>query len=158
MGFSSGDAREIKRWMIFGGWLAINGLVFGLYHRLYNKDSRYRYFKELAGDSFPVTRAAGACINLNMAVILLPVCRNLIGFLRTISPVWLKQVYDGDIRAHKTVSRSLLFCTTVIWSEFLSSFINVPNMASRDIWAYVVVVQFYSALTAPYVPTRPFIN
>ena len=103
MGFTSGDTAEIKRWVIFGLWVAVNGICFGLYHRMYDKELRFRYMQELLGASFPVTRASAACIMMCLSVILLPVCRNLIGMLRTISPKCVKQIYDGDIRAHKTV-------------------------------------------------------
>ena len=109
MGFTSGDSAEVKRWIIFGVWIAVNALVFGLYYNMYEQQARFEYMRELLGASFPVTRAAAANIMMCMAFILLPVCRNLISMLRTVSPQSMRQIYDADIRAHKMVRIRSLF-------------------------------------------------
>ncbi|XP_033102210.1 cytochrome b-245 heavy chain-like [Anneissia japonica] len=49
---------------------------------VYENEARYHYIRFLTGPAVSIAKACGACLNLNSMLILLPVCRNLISFLR----------------------------------------------------------------------------
>uniref|UniRef100_A0A674JIQ5 Uncharacterized protein n=1 Tax=Terrapene triunguis TaxID=2587831 RepID=A0A674JIQ5_9SAUR len=68
-------------------WLGLNAFLFWWYYRVYDVPVKFYYSRELLGSALAWARAPAACLNFNCLLILLPVCRNLLSFLRGSSAV-----------------------------------------------------------------------
>uniref|UniRef100_A0A8D0VQW8 Uncharacterized protein n=1 Tax=Sus scrofa TaxID=9823 RepID=A0A8D0VQW8_PIG len=68
-------------------WLGLNVFLFVHYYLLYDTSKEYIYTRKLLGSALALARAPAACLNFNCMLILLPVCRNLLSFLRGSSAV-----------------------------------------------------------------------
>ncbi|KAH9505452.1 NADPH oxidase 3 [Bulinus truncatus] len=73
---------EAPRWIVIGIWLILNGIIFGVTFVSYRDGEEYYYLRALLGDSLCWARGSAACLNFNMMLILLPVCRKLISLIR----------------------------------------------------------------------------
>nr|XP_009683266.1 PREDICTED: NADPH oxidase 1 [Struthio camelus australis] len=69
-------------------WLGINVFLFTYYFVYFNHDERYFYTREILGSALAWARASAKCLNFNSMLILLPVCRNLLSFLRGTCSSW----------------------------------------------------------------------
>ncbi|KAK2176501.1 hypothetical protein NP493_660g01059 [Ridgeia piscesae] len=63
-------------------WFLVNVAIFISTFIKYNGGQEFFYLRKLIGVSLPFARASAACLNLNCMIVLLPVCRNLISYLR----------------------------------------------------------------------------
>jgi len=61
-------------------WLLANGFVFWWKFTTYY-GTQYHYLHQMLGYGLCVSRASAACINLNAAILLVPMCRKCTGFL-----------------------------------------------------------------------------
>uniref|UniRef100_A0A8C1ZV40 Uncharacterized protein n=1 Tax=Cyprinus carpio TaxID=7962 RepID=A0A8C1ZV40_CYPCA len=62
-------------------WLGINVFLFVHFYLAFLVE-RYYYTRVILGHALSWARAPAACLNFNCMLILLPVCRNLLSFLR----------------------------------------------------------------------------
>ncbi|KAG7315331.1 hypothetical protein KOW79_021419 [Hemibagrus wyckioides] len=96
-------------------WLGINAYLFVEFYRAFLVE-RFFYSRVILGHALPWARAPAACLNFNCMLILLPVCRNLLSFLRgTIqccSRTAARQL-DRNITFHKLVAYMIAFHTAV---------------------------------------------
>ena len=68
------------------------------------KGPEFYYFRQLTNHGIEYSRGAAACIYFNVSLILLPVCRNLVTFVRYIMPKGpAKKIFDANIKSHKMV-------------------------------------------------------
>lgn len=82
-------------------WLCVNGLVFAINYKKYGGDD-WAYLRLIVGEGLQVARGAANVINLNSALILLPVCRNFLNFVRG--------SFEGRSRAmRRLVDRGMVF-------------------------------------------------
>ncbi|XP_055500560.1 cytochrome b-245 heavy chain [Leucoraja erinacea] len=63
-------------------WLGINAFLFVHFYFVYDDGLKFYYTRELVGPALAWARAPAACLNFNCMLILLPVCRNLLSFVR----------------------------------------------------------------------------
>nr|XP_003468624.1 NADPH oxidase 4 [Cavia porcellus] len=63
-------------------WLSLNALLFCKTFLLYNQGPEYHYLHQMLGLGLCLSRASAAVLNLNCSLILLPMCRTLLAFLR----------------------------------------------------------------------------
>ncbi|GCB83096.1 hypothetical protein scyTo_0023905, partial [Scyliorhinus torazame] len=63
-------------------WLGINAFLFVHFFFVYEDGEKFYYTRELVGSALAWARAPAACLNFNCMLILLPVCRNLLSFMR----------------------------------------------------------------------------
>ncbi|KAM6171949.1 NADPH oxidase 4 isoform 1-T1 [Erethizon dorsatum] len=63
-------------------WLCLNALLFWKTFLLYNQGPEYHYLHQMLGLGLCLSRASAAVLNLNCSLILLPMCRTLLAFLR----------------------------------------------------------------------------
>ncbi|XP_023563469.1 NADPH oxidase 4 isoform X2 [Octodon degus] len=63
-------------------WLCLNVLLFWKTFLLYNQGPEYHYLHQMLGLGLCLSRASAAVLNLNCSLILLPMCRTLLAFLR----------------------------------------------------------------------------
>ncbi|XP_042562291.1 cytochrome b-245 heavy chain [Clupea harengus] len=96
-------------------WLGINVFLFVRFYLAFLTD-QYFYTRVLLGDALSWARAPAACLNFNCMLILLPVCRNLLSFLRgsiqMCSRTAARQL-DRNITFHKLVAYMIAFHTAV---------------------------------------------
>ncbi|XP_031648777.1 cytochrome b-245 heavy chain [Oncorhynchus kisutch] len=96
-------------------WLGINAYLFVQFYMNFLTE-RWFYTRVLLGDALSWARAPAACLNLNCMLILLPVCRNLLSFLRgsiqCCSRTAARQL-DRNITFHKLVAYMIAFHTAV---------------------------------------------
>lgn len=96
-------------------WLGINAFLFVHFYMAF-LTPRWFYTRVLLGHALSWARAPAACLNFNCMLILLPVCRNLLSFLRgTIqccSRTAARQL-DRNITFHKLVAYMIAFHTAV---------------------------------------------
>jgi len=86
-------------------------------------------------------RGSAAAINFNVALILFPVCRNLVSFARNLFPgSQLKKIFDANIKAHKLISYVLLFWTVV---HILAHYLNIYNFS--DSWERSLLTEVLSS-------------
>uniref|UniRef100_A0A1D5RDY8 NADPH oxidase 4 n=1 Tax=Macaca mulatta TaxID=9544 RepID=A0A1D5RDY8_MACMU len=63
-------------------WLSMNVLLFWKTFLLYNQGPEYHYLHQMLGLGLCLSRASASVLNLNCSLILLPMCRILLAFLR----------------------------------------------------------------------------
>ncbi|XP_032361850.1 NADPH oxidase 2 isoform X2 [Etheostoma spectabile] len=105
-------------------WLGINAFLFVNSYMAFLVD-RWFYTRVLLGHALSWARAPAACLNFNCLLILLPVCRNLLSFLRgTIqccSRTAARQL-DRNLTFHKLVAYMIAFHTAVHIGAHLFNF------------------------------------
>uniref|UniRef100_A0A3Q1CUQ0 NADPH oxidase 2 n=1 Tax=Amphiprion ocellaris TaxID=80972 RepID=A0A3Q1CUQ0_AMPOC len=96
-------------------WLGINAYLFVEFYMRFLVQ-KWFYTRVLLGHALPWARAPAACLNFNCMLILLPVCRNLLSFLRgsiqCCSRTAARQL-DRNLTFHKLVAYMIAFHTAV---------------------------------------------
>ncbi|XP_028998614.1 cytochrome b-245 heavy chain [Betta splendens] len=96
-------------------WLGINAYLFYQFYLNFLVD-RWLYSRVLLGQALPWARAPAACLNFNCLLILLPVCRNFLSFVRgTIqccSRTAARQL-DRNLTFHKLVAYMIALHTAI---------------------------------------------
>uniref|UniRef100_E9Q802 Cytochrome b-245, beta polypeptide n=1 Tax=Mus musculus TaxID=10090 RepID=E9Q802_MOUSE len=88
-------------------WLGLNVFLFINYYKVYDDGPKYNYTRKLLGSALALARAPAACLNFNCMLILLPVCRNLLSFLRGSSACCstrIRRQLDRNLTFHKMVA------------------------------------------------------
>ncbi|XP_054372317.1 NADPH oxidase 1 isoform X3 [Molothrus ater] len=97
-------------------WLGINIFLFTYYFLFFDRDERYFYTRAILGSALAWARASAKCLNFNSMLILLPVCRNLLSFLRGTCSCCrrtLRKQLDHNLTFHKLVAYTLALLTAV---------------------------------------------
>ncbi|KAL8579512.1 hypothetical protein ACOMHN_025465 [Nucella lapillus] len=109
-------ANEGPKWVVVGTWLVINvGLFVGTYFQ-YKNEIGYFYLRELVGDALCWARASAACLNFNCMLVLLPVCRNLLSYIRGACGCChqnVRRMLDKNITYHKYVAYMICLHTAI---------------------------------------------
>uniref|UniRef100_A0A452SQL9 NADPH oxidase 2 n=1 Tax=Ursus americanus TaxID=9643 RepID=A0A452SQL9_URSAM len=88
-------------------WLGLNVFLFVHAFLSYEKADKYYYTREILGSALAWARASARCLNFNSMLILLPVCRNLLSFLRgtcSFCRRTLRKQLDHNLTFHKLVA------------------------------------------------------
>lgn len=97
-------------------WLGINAFLFVHYYRVYALPDKFYYTRRLLGSALALARAPAACLNFNCMLILLPVCRNLLSFLRGSSACCstrIRRQLDRNLTFHKMVAWMIALHTAI---------------------------------------------
>ncbi|XP_029458978.1 cytochrome b-245 heavy chain [Rhinatrema bivittatum] len=97
-------------------WLGINAFLFVNFYKVYNDGINYHYSRQIYGEALAWARAPAACLNFNCMLILLPVCRNLLSFLRGSSVCCgrnIRRQLDRNLTFHKMVAWMIALHTTI---------------------------------------------
>ncbi|KAM9493959.1 NADPH oxidase 2 isoform 1-T2 [Clarias gariepinus] len=115
-------------------WLGINAYLFVEFYMRFLVE-RYDYSRAILGHALPWARAPAACLNFNCLLILLPVCRNLLSFLRgsiqCCSRTAARQL-DRNITFHKLVAYMIAFHTAVHTIAHLFNFERFESAQRED--------------------------
>ncbi|XP_042663308.1 NADPH oxidase 1 isoform X2 [Tyto alba] len=101
---------------VLAAWLGINIFLFTYYFLFFDRDERYFYTRAILGSALSWARASAKCLNFNSMLILLPVCRNLLSFLRGTCSCCrrtLRKQLDHNLTFHKLVAYALALLTAV---------------------------------------------
>ncbi|XP_066861282.1 NADPH oxidase 1 isoform X1 [Anser cygnoides] len=101
---------------VLAAWLGINVFLFTYYFLFFDQDERYYYTRAILGSALAWARASAKCLNFNSMLILLPVCRNLLSFLRGTCSCCrrtLRKQLDHNLTFHKLVAYALALFTAV---------------------------------------------
>lgn len=97
-------------------WLGMNVFLFVWYYRVYDIPDKFFYTRKLLGSALALARAPAACLNFNCMLILLPVCRNLLSFLRGSSACCstrIRRQLDRNLTFHKMVAWMIALHTAI---------------------------------------------
>ncbi|XP_071497548.1 NADPH oxidase 1-like [Diadema antillarum] len=149
---------DFVRWGVLAAWLAANLIIWLVTYFKYQDNAQYTYTKYLMKNSLPTARAAAACLNFNSMLILFPVCRNLISYLRgscesrEVYRRTLRRQLDKNITFHKLVAYSIAFFVIMHCVAHCFNFqhlYNARKATSEEDWLGVV-------LTKPSFNLNPF--
>lgn len=96
--------------------LGLNVFLFINYYKVYDDGPKYNYTRKLLGSALALARAPAACLNFNCMLILLPVCRNLLSFLRGSSACCstrIRRQLDRNLTFHKMVAWMIALHTAI---------------------------------------------
>lgn len=97
-------------------WLGLNVYLFITFYKVYDDGKKYFYTRKLLGSALALARAPAACLNFNCMLILLPVCRNLLSFLRGSSACCstrIRRQLDRNLTFHKMVAWMIALHTAI---------------------------------------------
>uniref|UniRef100_A0A8B9SFU4 NADPH oxidase 3 n=1 Tax=Apteryx owenii TaxID=8824 RepID=A0A8B9SFU4_APTOW len=106
-------------------WLGLNLYLFIDTFHWYEDEDAYLYTRIMLGSALAWARASATCLNFNCMLILLPVSRNLISFLRGASTVRaLRRQLDKNIVFHKMVAYGIAVNATI---HIVAHLINIER-------------------------------
>ncbi|XP_060688661.1 cytochrome b-245 heavy chain-like [Hemiscyllium ocellatum] len=97
-------------------WLGINVFLFVHFYIFYEFNPEFFYTRVILGSALAWARAPAACLNFNCLLILLPVCRNLLSFLRgscSCCRCSARKQLDKNITFHKLVAYMIALHTAI---------------------------------------------
>uniref|UniRef100_A0A7M4ERP8 NADPH oxidase 1 n=1 Tax=Crocodylus porosus TaxID=8502 RepID=A0A7M4ERP8_CROPO len=102
--------------LVIAAWLGINVFLFVYYFLMFDMDEKFYYTREILGSALAWARASAKCLNFNSMLILLPVCRNLLSFLRgtcSLCRRTMRKQLDHNLTFHKLLAYMLAIMTAV---------------------------------------------
>lgn len=125
---------KIDRWMVNEGYRRLFVLVFLILHIMvfvfgmmnYGLTEKSIGSRATFGLTFPIARSAALVLHVDIALILFPVCRNLISMLRR-TPLNGIIPFDKNITFHKLVGWSIVFFS---WVHTIAHWNNLAKFAA----------------------------
>ncbi|XP_065771678.1 NADPH oxidase 1 isoform X2 [Muntiacus reevesi] len=102
--------------LFLAAWLVLNVFLFVHAFLSFEKDTKYYYTRQILGSALAWARASALCLNFNSMLILLPVCRNLLSFLRGTCSLYrstLRKQLDHNLSFHKLVGYMICLHTAI---------------------------------------------
>ncbi|XP_064148683.1 NADPH oxidase 3 [Loxodonta africana] len=97
-------------------WLGVNLYLFIDTFCWYEEEESFLYTRVMLGSALAWARASAVCLNFNCMLILLPISRNLISFVRGTSTccqgLWSRQL-DKNLKFHKLVAYGIAVNATI---------------------------------------------
>uniref|UniRef100_A0A8D0HH25 NADPH oxidase 1 n=1 Tax=Sphenodon punctatus TaxID=8508 RepID=A0A8D0HH25_SPHPU len=96
--------------------MGLNVYLFGLDCLMFNRTEKYYCTRVLLGSALAWARASAKCLNFNSLLILLPMCRNLLSFLRgscTCCRRTMRKQLDHNLTFHKLVAYMITLHTAI---------------------------------------------
>ncbi|XP_036105089.1 NADPH oxidase 3 [Molossus molossus] len=102
--------------MLVLSWLGVNLYLFIDTFYWYENEESFFYTRVILGSGLAWARASASCLNFNCMLILLPISRNLISFIRGASICcrgpWKRQL-DKNLKFHKLVAYGIVVNATI---------------------------------------------
>lgn len=108
-------------------FFSVNLILFlTAFYSYYNSSTHYNNW-------VPVARGAGATLNFNCAMIVLPMCRRVLGYLRA---TWLVNIipFDAAIEFHKLVAWFILLGTVVHTVAHFGNYSTLPDSFASSLF------------------------
>ncbi|KAJ2781164.1 hypothetical protein H4R18_003034, partial [Coemansia javaensis] len=133
--------RRFELWMIndgkmyayFGFWILIEALLFSLALVNYRYYPLWQNMEQLLGGSFVTARAAALVLHVNSALVLLPICRTVISWIRT-TPLNRIIPFDHALLFHKVIGYSILLFTFVHAAAHYRNYYVVSKAMDVPYW------------------------
>lgn len=125
------DFGDRAKWIVLVIWTGINALLFGITFKKYDSDKEYYYLKVITKDGLPWARGAAAVLNFNCFLILLPVCRNMLSFLRGVDCCGMgrniQRLLDKNLKFHRCIAYVICIFTAIHIGAHIFNFENLVN-------------------------------
>ncbi|XP_064404880.1 cytochrome b-245 heavy chain-like [Halichondria panicea] len=98
---------ELPKWIVLGAYMLINIALFLYQFFLFQDSDRFYYMRIRTREALAFARGPSLPINFNVILILLPVCRNLISFIRGTGrcpPRTVRRILDKNLTFHKAIA------------------------------------------------------
>ncbi|XP_026530492.1 NADPH oxidase 1 isoform X1 [Notechis scutatus] len=109
----------INHWfsaLVIAAWLALNIYLFLTYFLIFDRSEQYYYTRQILGSALAWARASAKCLNFNSMLILLPICRNLLSFVRGTCRCCrrtMRRQLDHNLAFHKLVAYMIAIHTAI---------------------------------------------
>ncbi|XP_048216055.1 NADPH oxidase 4 isoform X2 [Perognathus longimembris pacificus] len=116
-------------------WLSLNVLLFWKTFLLYNQGPEYHYLHQMLGLGLCLSRASASVLNFNCSLILLPMCRTLLAFLRgshKIPSRMTRRILDKSRTFHITCGVTICIFSGVHVAAHLINALNFSVNYSED--------------------------
>ncbi|XP_065648729.1 cytochrome b-245 heavy chain isoform X2 [Hydra vulgaris] len=127
---------EFPKYFVMVIWVGLNLMLFLVTYFRYTDGEQYYYLRYIIKGGLPVARGAAAMLNFNCMLILLPVCRNLLSFLRELRflPRSVGRVMDKNITFHRNIAYMICFATALhICAHVFNIETLVSSWKSKDL-------------------------
>ncbi|KAL9242791.1 hypothetical protein vseg_016757 [Gypsophila vaccaria] len=122
-----------KRIWVLSVWILIMIALFVWKFIQYKNKSAFR----VMGYCLTIAKGAAETLKLNMALILLPVCRNLITWLRSTRLAYTVP-FDDNINFHKTVAGAIVLGIILhVGLHLTCDFVRLERSSTTDFWLYL---------------------
>nr|CAG8434164.1 9150_t:CDS:2 [Entrophospora candida] len=140
--FQAWMVNEGNRKIFFTTWILLHGLVFSMAFLNFLFSDKLTIARTNLGITYPIARSSALVLHLDAALILFPVCRNLISLFRT-TPLNTIIPFDESIDFHKAIGWSILFFSLV---HTISHWVNFARltMNSNEDFIYFLKLNFLS--------------
>lgn len=138
--------QKISIWMInegnrvifFGIWILVHIGLFGLAFFNYFYSDNFEKLRAKVGVTLPIARGSALVLHVDAGVVLLPVCRTLISWLRS-TPLNRIVPFDKSITFHKAIAWSIVFFSLVHTIAHYINFYKLSKLGEQSFWYLMFV-------------------
>ncbi|CAH8295699.1 unnamed protein product [Eruca vesicaria subsp. sativa] len=134
-----------KRLWVMALWIAVMVGLFTWKFMEYRKRPAY----QVMGTCVCIAKGAGETLKLNMAIVLLPVCRNTITWLRTKTKLSVGVPFDDNLNFHKVIAIAISIGVGVHATAHLAC--DFPRLIAADEETYKPMEQYFGVQPKSYV-------
>ncbi|WZZ37897.1 hypothetical protein YC2023_034156 [Brassica napus] len=134
-----------KRLWVMALWIAVMAGLFTWKFMEYRNRPAY----QVMGACVCIAKGAGETLKLNMAIILLPVCRNTITLLRTKTKLGVVVPFDDNLNFHKVIAIAISIGVGLHATSHLAC--DFPRLIAADEETYKPVEQYFGVQPKSYV-------
>ncbi|KAG0262936.1 hypothetical protein BG011_009532 [Mortierella polycephala] len=128
--------QKISIWMInegnrsffFGVWIFVHIGLFGLAFFNFFYSDNFEKARSIVGITLPIARGSAMVIHVDSGVILLPVCRTLVSWLRS-TPLNRIVPFDKAVTFHKAIAWSIVFFSLL---HTFAHWVNFYRLSKAD--------------------------
>ncbi|KAJ2613711.1 hypothetical protein EV177_002402 [Coemansia sp. RSA 1804] len=122
-----------KRYVYFGLWIIIELLLFSLAIVNYRYHPQWQNMYDLLGGSFISARGAALVLHINTALVLFPICRTVISWIRTTS---LNRIipFDHALLFHKVIGYSIILFALIHTFSHYRNYHVVAKATNTPYW------------------------
>ncbi|TMS07226.1 NADPH oxidase 4 [Larimichthys crocea] len=128
-------ANEGGKHLILMLWLGVNTWLFIKTYLMYSTGQQYHYLYKMLGLGLCISRASASVLNLNCSLVLLPMCRSLLTFVRgthTVSSRKTRRLLDKSKTFHVACGVAICIFSVVHVSAHLVNVVNFSVSYSDD--------------------------
>ncbi|KAM3616352.1 uncharacterized protein V6R79_016505 [Siganus canaliculatus] len=128
-------ANEGAKHLVLVLWLGANTWLFMKTFLLYSTGPQYHYLYKMLGLGLCISRASASVLNLNCSLVLLPMCRSLLTFIRgtrTVSSRKTRRLLDKSKTFHVACGVAICIFSVVHVSAHLANVVNFSGSYSDD--------------------------
>ncbi|KAJ9048586.1 hypothetical protein DSO57_1033611 [Entomophthora muscae] len=136
-------ANEGQNFLYLSAWVFLQVLMFMVGLIKYGYEENLSGARGILGITLPLARASAVAIHVDTGLILLPMCRNILSFLRT---TYIAKVvpFDQNIEFHKMVGWTLLgFSLLHTFAHYVNFYMLAIKIPDGPGW------MFYAFVTGP---------